>query len=32
MLVNKETAGILGLDLKNEGLKDAKIMEKKEGK
>lgn len=32
MLVNKETAGVLGLDLKNEGLKDAKIMEKKEGK
>lgn len=32
MLVNKETAGILGLDLNNEGLKDAKIMEKKEGK
>lgn len=32
MLVNKETAEILGLDLKNEGLKDAKIKEKKEGK
>lgn len=32
MLVNKETAGVLGLDLKNEGLKDAKIIEKKEGK
>lgn len=32
MLVNKDTAKDLGLDLKNEGLKDAKIMEKKEGK
>ena len=32
MLVNKDTAKDLGLDLKNEGLKGAKIMEKKEGK
>lgn len=32
MLVNKDTAKDLGLDLKNEGLKDAKIMEKKEEK
>lgn len=32
MLVNKDTAKDLGLDLKNDGLKDAKIMEKKEGK
>ena len=29
MLVNKDTAKDLGLDLKNEGLKDAKIMEKR---
>lgn len=32
MLVNKETAEILNLDLGKEALKDAKIMEKKEGK
>lgn len=32
MLVNKETAEILGLDLNKEALKKANIMENKEGK
>lgn len=32
MLVNKETAEVLNLDLGKDSLKDAKIMEKKEGK
>ena len=32
MLVNKETAEILGLDLNNDALKDANIIENKEGK
>lgn len=31
MLVNKETAELLGLDLNVDGLKNAKIIEKKEG-
>ena len=32
MLVNKETAEILGLDLNKEALKKANIKENKEGK
>ena len=32
MLVNKETAEIIGLDLEKDSLKDSKIMENKEGK
>ena len=32
MLVNKETAELLSLDLNNDALKDANIIENKEGK